>query len=373
LEQLAVLSDVVAIARVGAASPAPAAGGGALALWIERALKGRLQSRRDIVWVPRLELPKAEPGPSLWLLFLAQAADGSWHVQNGGRESNLIKLAAPNAPVVAEVAKYAGACGAAPEPEGPDETEIARWIQKAGKGGQDARREALDKLFAAGDSARAQLQVAALSQEREVAAAARTVLPLTGGGPAVNALRLILEPASVTLQPGERRQVTVNLANLSGQELKVVVGQSTWGENVLAAAAYEVRFMGPESEQGAGKHGTRAPEATVLPKEYGVPQPGASKPLPLVREVPAWSATPLPVELALERATVDGKEQTRLKFPHGHIDLPQPGKYSLRAHFDCPGPRPGQQRLLDANYWRGGQLVSNEIVLIVTVKSEPRP
>jgi hypothetical protein len=55
----------------------------------------------------------------------------------------------------------------------------------------------------------------------------------------------------------------------------------------------------------------------------------------------------------------------RLKFAHGYVVLDGAAKYSVRVHFDCPGPRADQLRLLAANYWRGGQLVSNEITLIV--------
>lgn len=370
-KELAVLSDAVAVARVGAASPAPAADGGALALWIERCLKGRLQAGRDIIWVPRKELPNGEPGPVLWLLFLARNADGSWHVQSGGREGKAIKLDGPNAPIIAEVAEYAGRCGAQPEPEPPCESEIALWIRKAAKGSHHASREAFDRLLAAGDGARPQLVAAASSRESESAAIAHTLLPLTGGGPAVNGLRLRLEPEAVTLKPGERRVLTVQFANLTGREMKVVTGQAAWGDNVLAAAAYEARFLCigqtcPDHEVCDDcRQRARPPAPTVLPQAYGAAQAGAAKPLPLVRAVPALGTTPLPVEIQLESATVDGKEQLRLKFPHGHIALSETGKYDVRVHFDCPGPRADQQRLLDANYWRGGQLTSNRIILAV--------
>jgi len=71
------------------------------------------------------------------------------------------------------------------------------------------------------------------------------------------------------------------------------------------------------------------------------------------------------VQIELERSTVDGQEQRRLKFPHGFVPLPGPGRYAVRVTFACPGPRPDQTRLIEANYWGGGQLVSNEITLIV--------
>jgi len=366
LQELAVLSDAVAVARVGAATAAPASEGGALALWIERALKGRLQSDRDIIWVPRKELPKAEPGPALWLLFLARNADGSWHVQTGGRESNPIKLDSPNAAVVGEVSRYAGAYGARAEPEAPTEAEISLWIKKAGTGSHDTRREAFAKLLAAGDAARVQLLQALSSPEREIAAVARTLLPLTGGGAAVNGVRLILEPGMLTIKEGERRNVTVNLANLSEHEINVVTGQAAWGDNLQAAAAYEMRAQSPVGA-GAKKAGEAPAAPTVLPQAYGQAPAGSARPLPLVRTAPALGTVALAVEVQLERATVDGKEALRLKFPHGYIVVGKGQAYSLRAHFDCPGPRPDQRRLMDANYWAGGQLVSNEIV----VKVEP--
>jgi len=37
----------------------------------------------------------------------------------------------------------------------------------------------------------------------------------------------------------------------------------------------------------------------------------------------------------------------------------------MRVRFECPGPRPDQQRLIDDNYWAGGQLMSNEMTLVV--------
>ncbi|MCY3022022.1 MAG: hypothetical protein NTW87_23670, partial [Planctomycetota bacterium] len=46
VKELAVLSEAVAVARVGMVSAAPAADGGAAALWIERSLKGRLRGGR---------------------------------------------------------------------------------------------------------------------------------------------------------------------------------------------------------------------------------------------------------------------------------------------------------------------------------------
>ncbi|MCY3023897.1 MAG: hypothetical protein NTW87_33375, partial [Planctomycetota bacterium] len=310
------------------------------------------------------------PGPARWLLFLARSADGSWHVQTGGRDENVIKLDASNAAIVAETARLAGGSGAEMEPESPADQEIGLWIKQAGTGSRNTRRESFARLLAAGDSARPQLLTASSSADREVANAARTLAALTGGGHAVNGLRLILEPASLALKDGEKRVLTVQLANLTDRDIRVVTGQGAWGEVVRAASGYEVRVQGPmtgSESGGTGASGYSAakqpPLPTVLPKTYGVPSEGSGPPLPLVRVVPSFGTLPLAVEVELERATVAGKDVRRLKFPHGYIVLEGSEKYSVRVHFDCPGPRLNQQRLIEANYWAGGQLVSNDVTL----------
>ena len=87
--------------------------------------------------------------------------------------------------------------------------------------------------------------------------------------------------------------------------------------------------------------------------------------VPLVRPVPRVESTPLAIEVRVEKATADGKGQWRLVFPYGYVVLDGPGTYTMRVRFACPGPRPDQRELLDAGYWRGGQLVSNAIELVV--------
>ena len=107
-------------------------------------------------------------------------------------------------------------------------------------------------------------------------------------------------------------------------------------------------------------------ETEVSVTSWSGPSPKA-RPLPLIRTVPALDVVELAVEVQLERTTADGKDVLRLKFPHGYIVVEKGQTYSLRVHFDCPGPRPDQRRLLEENYWAGGQLISNEIA----VKVEP--
>ena len=119
IEDLAMFSEAVIIARVGQTAAAPEKHGGSVALWVEQLLKGgKLHAGRDIIWVPKNELPQAEVN-SWWLLFLVQNGDGSWHVQNGGNEKNLIRLENRKAPVIAEVSKYVGSYGPPPLPEAP--------------------------------------------------------------------------------------------------------------------------------------------------------------------------------------------------------------------------------------------------------------
>jgi len=357
---LAFKADSIVVARIGSLSASPQETGGAAALWIEHTLKGKLRAGRDIIWLPRKELPGAQLENKLWLLCLSQRGDGTWHIQSGGREP--LKIDSVDSPKVAELAKAAGAFGAAPEAEAPSAAEFSMWIRKAAKGSQQTRREASARLLAAGDAARTELLSALSSDEREVANVARTLLPLTGGGPAVNKLRLVFEPANLELQPGDLRNIVVHFANLDADDMKFVLGQSAWGETVEAAAVYRVRAL-----KGAGTEEPRTPQlfSAVLPQGYGKPRADGASSLPLVRVAPGLSTLPVAIRIELEKATEDGKEIRRLKFPHGSISVPGPGRYGMRVTFECPGPRPDQQRLIDANYWGGGRLISNEITLVI--------
>ena len=290
----------------------------------------------------------------MWLLFLTQLGDQSWHVQTGNSDKNLITVDSLNAPVLAEVSKAVGAYGPRPDAEPPSAEEIALWIHKAANGSRNAREEAYAKLIAAGDCARPELIQAASSSDRETATVGRTLLPLTGGGPAVNGLRLTLEPAAQTLKAGDRKLITVNYVNLTNQDIRLVTGTSALGDNVLSAAAYEVSAISDDGKRSQVL-------ATVLPGSFGDAVANGSSPLPINRVVPNLSLLPITVDVEVENVVIDGKPELRLKFPHGYVALPGSGKYNVRVRFSGPGPRQDQTRLIEANYWAGGQLVSNPV------------
>lgn len=354
-EELALRADAVAVARVGALSREAAA------LWVVRALKGRLRSNCDIVWVPSKELPQADAGAALWLLCLSRGLDGSWHVMTGGRPENAVRLDRPDADAAANLAKLLGPGTSAARV--PADAELELWVKKAAKGSEHARRDAIDNLVAASDAARPKLAAAAESSDKELAGTARKLLPLTGGGPVVNDLRLVLRPATVALQESGRAILGVDYANLSRRDITLVTGTTRWGENVLASASYELRPLGPETPDGDAKPaGPALP--TSLSKSYGV-EPGSAAPIPRAAVVPALDVKSVGVEIKLERAKEGDKDELRLRFPHGYIAIPGPGRYSLSVRFACPGPQSGQGRLLAANYWGGGQLVSNPVTVIV--------
>ena len=372
LQELAVLSEDAVVARVGASSPLPAANGGSLALWIQRVLKGRLRGERDIIWVSHNDLPEGQIG-SRWLLFLTQYPDGSWKVLHG--VDGLIRLKGDNTQVLAEVSKYVGAYGpeSASFPTETDGEECALtatlgegaggggdlhvWIKQAARGSQEARHKAYKKILASGEEGHLQLRALLENSERELAALARTLLPLTGGGPIVNGLRLVLSPEKMDLHVGELKNITVSLANVSPTDIKAVTGASVWGDNIQAASAYELR---PVSGLAKDRLEARqAPLPVSMPDSYGAVRAGDAPLLPLIRVVPNFGVLSQAVELHLQN--IDGK--LRLTFPTGYIDLPGLGRYNLRVRFDCPGPRANQKRLIDENYWAGGQLVSNDIVL----------
>jgi len=358
---VALRADAIVVARVGSVSAAPPETGGAASLWIERVLKGKLRGGRDIIWVSRKDVSAAQPDGKLWLVFLTQNGDGSWRVQKGKEAQAVENMQSPQ---IASAAKAAGSYGAAGEGEAPSAGELALWIKKAAKGSQKAKRDASAKLLAAGDAARSELLSALSSDEEDVAAVARTLLPLTGGGPAVNKLRLALEPGVLEVQSGDIRNVVVHFANLSDADMRFVLGQSAWGETIEAATSYRVRAMVGKTASDEARDAAPVLPAT-LPKDYGKPRTEGSASLPLIRTAPNLGTLPVAVRIEIEKGTVDGKENRLLKLPHGVIPLPGPGRYGVRVLFECPGPRPDQQKLIDANYWGGGRLISNEIVLVV--------
>jgi hypothetical protein len=192
--------------------------------------------------------------------------------------------------------------------------------------------------------------------ERSIAAAVRTLLPLTGGGPAVNGLRLLLRPEALEIHDGDTQRLTVNYGNITANEIVVVTGQAASGEVVRSIAAFDIRPVALQKD-------SPQPEALKLNiPEFTERNAG---PNPFVHTIQPFTAFPVDVELSLERLKGADKDRFRLKFPFGYVDLPGLGKYALRVHFDCPGPRPGQERLLDQNFWGGGQLISNTIILTV--------
>ena len=369
--EVAVLCEAAIVAHVGSISNGPAADGGSLAFWVDRVLKGRLVGGRDIIWIPRKEVPKTvQADGKLWLLFLSSLGDGSWHVQTGGNEANIESVDSISSPKLVEISKAIGSYAPRQANEGPGDAELVTLVRKAARGSQEARSDAKQKLLAGGDSVRNYLSSLTTSDEHLTATLARTLLPLFNGGPAVQDLRLSLEPAALAMTPGDMRNITVNFVNLSTDDMRIVTGQSAWGENVLAAGAYEVRAVSAtRDDNGEKKTAAKGAAAellpSIMPAEYGKARTAGGSALPLVGSAPGMGMLPIAVSIELEKFTADGKELRRLKLPHGHVVLPGPGKYALRARFACPGPRPDQQRLIDAHYWGGGQLVSNEIILVV--------
>lgn len=363
--EVAVLCEAVVVAHVGSATPSPAANGGSLAFWVDRTLKGRLNGGRDIIWIPQKELPKVQPNDKkLWLLFLSSLGDGSWHIAAGSEAETVESV---NAPKLAEISKAIGSFAPKLDGEAPDDAELVSLVKKAARGSQEARRDAMQKLLAGGEGVKMYLSSLTTSDEHDVATLARTLLPLFNGGPAVKELRLSLEPLTLAMTPGDIRNLTVNFANLSTNSMRIVTGQSAWGENVLAAGAYEIRQLSGDDgdKKAAAKSAAAAPLPSIMPADYGKPRTEGGSALPLIATAHDMSLMPLTVGIELEKFAADGKELRRVKFPHGHVVLPGPGKYALRVRFACPGPRPDQQRLIDAHYWGGGQLVSNDIVLLV--------
>ena len=357
---LAIKSDAVVVARVGMLSPAVKDNPAFAALWVERAMKGSFTGGRDIVWVSCRSFPKAEVGASLWLVFLTRAADGVWHVHNNEAGEGLVEVKSTTAPEVARVAKFTGHYAPPTEIETLSDGDLVELLKTAARGSQERRRESMLRLIRGGPAVVPALETALSSDDHQDVSLAQTLLPLMRGGPAVNGLRLSLEPEAVELKPEQRRIISVNFSNVSDQPMRIVTGASTWGDNVVSSSAWEVRPINVD-ENGKATPGAALP--TVLPFGFGQPKEGDARPQPLVRVAPAFAQAPIAVPLRLEKVQVDGKDVLRLFFAQGHVDLTAATRYSLRVKFECPGPRADQRGLVDAQYWGGGRLVSNEMIL----------
>jgi hypothetical protein len=315
--------------------------------------------------VPGRELPKAAASP-YWLLFLVQEPGGKWHAAAGADGAGPVAVKDLQSDPVPAVKRFLGSYGPPPEPEPPSEGDIEALIRKAANGGQDTRNEAFLALLAAGDGIRQSLEAAAENSDHQIAAVGRTLVPQTQGGPAVNNVRLSLTPGIIGLRPGESRVLGVHLANRTELDIRVVTGVSTRGDNVTASAAYEIQKVLEGAELGDKPTRRLGPVLrTTLPKDYGI-SAESNAPLPLLKKIPSFATLDVGVELHLQlMALGDGKETWVLGFPQGHVEIPGPGTYLVRVRFDCPGPRPDQPQLVEQNYWGGGQLLSNDIKLIV--------
>jgi len=363
LTSLAARADAVVLARAGQISPRPEATGGTVALWVEHDFKGPLHGGRDIIWLPRNELPKAEVGAALWLLCLEQNGDGSWKALTGEGTPSIVD--GPGAPAAKKAAE--GAALFSPRKgSGPDNGELSLWVKKAGKGSAKARREAFANLLSAGPAARAHLESAEGSTDPEIANTARRLLQLVNGGGAANGISLALEPARTILTDDGKQYLTVHYANQTDREIRVVLGTSAWGENVAAATAYDVRKI--DGEKDAPKVFLKA----TLPESYGKALQDGATPLPLTRVAPIFGTYPVQVEVQVVKVEVGGVVKRRLQFGYGYVDLPGDGlgRFALRVNFECAGPRPDQKSLIDANFWQGGRLVSNEVILTVRQTTE---
>jgi len=358
---LAIKSDAVIVARVGMLSPALKDNPAFAALWVERGMKGRFTSGRDIVWVSRKEFPKAEVGAALWLVFLTRAGDGSYHILNNEAGEGLSEVKSPKSLEVTRVAKFLGHYAPPQDAEPLGAGDLVELMKTAARGSQERRRESMLRLVRGGDAVMPALETALSSDDHQDVSLAKTLLPILRGGPAVNGLRLSLESGVIELKPDQQRIVSVNFSNVSDQPMRIVSGASSWGDNVVSSSAWEVRpvLVGENGRTSAGE-----PLATVLPFGFGQPKPGDSAPQPLVRVAPAFGQVAIAVTLRLEKIQIDGKDVLRLFFSQGHVDLsPAATRYSLGVKFECPGPRADQKGLIDAQYWAGGRLASNEIIL----------
>ena len=366
LQQLAVQSEAVVVARVGSVSASPHEHGGAYALWIVRSLKGRLRGGRDIVWIYHKDLPGAEIGNQLWLLFLSRDEQAVWTTLKGANDEGLVKLPDPQAPVLGAAAQFIGKHGEPPDfPDLVLEGDSRPLLEQAGNSNRTSSREALAKLAAQGPDIVPFIRAAEAGEERSISAAARMLLPLVTAGPPVNGMRLGLQPAQpekIELHDGEKRAVTVNFCNVTLTDITLATGATLSGEAVRAVTAFDV-FKTDSKQQPAG-----GPLAGVLTAAVeAMAENPKSATMPIIHRATPLAAFGVDVQLSLDCGNTPGKTPMRLRlyFPQGYVELPGFGAYLLRAHFDCPGPRPDQQRLVNENFWGGGQLVSNDILVIV--------
>lgn len=364
LTSLAARADAVVLARAGQISPRPESTGGTVALWVEHAYKGALQGGRDIIWLPKNDLPKAEIGPALWLLCLELKGDGTWHMLSG--EGSPAIVDGPASPAAKAAAEGAVLFSPRKTASGVDKDDLNLWVKKAGKGSTKARREAFASLLAAGPAARTHLEGAVASNDPEIANTARRLLPLVNGGGPANGISLMLEPARTILAEDGKQYLTIHYANQTDREVRVVVGTSAWGENVAAATAYDVRKL--DGDKDAPPVYLKA----TLPESYGKLLQDGAAPLPLTRVAPVFGTYPVQVEIQVQKSEVGGVIKRRLNFGYGFVELPGDGvgRYAVRVHFECAGPRPDQKTLIDANFWQGGRLVSNEVILTVRGPTE---
>jgi hypothetical protein len=366
LQQLAAESEAVVVARVNSVSAQPRKGGGAFALWIVRSIKGRLRGGRDIIWIAQKDLPGGDLNPQLWLLFLQRGQNGDWHTRLGANNDGLVKLADLRAPVLLSTLHFLGNHGEPPDfPEPIDDGEIKGWMEQAANGSRTGSMEGFTKLAAQGPYIIPKLQDYESQSERSISAAARTLLPLVTSGPPVNGLRLGLRPAAVEFHDGDRREITAVFANITSVDTTMVTGMTLTGESVRAITAYDIW-----KTDGKG-HPIGSPLPTVLTAPDVAAENQKSVQMPIRHAIPAISVYPSDVDLSLECKKDAGKNSIRLNFPQGYVELPGFGTYAVRAHFDCPGPRLDQQRLIDEHYWGGGQLVSNDSLITISENKLP--
>ncbi len=366
IQQLAIESEAVVVARVSSQAALPREAGGSFALWIVRSVKGRLRGGRDIIWIGQKDLPGGEVSPQLWMLFLQRGSQGDWHTKPGANNAGLVKLTDLRAPVLLSTLRFIGDHGEPPDfSEALGDGDIKGWIEQAANGSRDGSHEGLAKLAEQGPYIIPILQKYEAQPERSISAAARTLLPLVTSGPPVNGLRLALHPASVEFHDGDRRVINANLANITGTEINVVSGTTLTGESLRAVTAFDIF-----AADGKGRPTGPALKTVFTPSAIAADSPKSST-LPVQHTVAGFAEQPLALELNLEAKKDAGKTSIRLNFPQGYVDLPEFGTYAIRAHFDCPGPRVDQQRLVDENYWGGGQLISNEILITVAENQPP--
>ena len=366
LQQLSVESEAVVVARISSQASLPKESNGSFALWIVRSIKGRLRGGRDIIWVGQKDLPGAEVGPQLWLLFLQRGSQSDWHTKVGANNAGLVKIPDLRAPVLLSTIHFIGNHGEPPDyAEELSDADLKGWMEQAANGSRDGSHEGLAKLAEQGPFVIPILQKYEAQPERSVSAAARTLLSLVVSGPPVNGLRLALHPGTIEFHDGERHVINANLANITSKEMNVVTGVTLTGESLRAVTAFDV-FRADAKGHLSGP----ALKTVFTPSASATENPKSSA-LPITHTVAAFSVLPLALELNLECKKDAGKTSIRLNFPQGYVDLPEFGSYMIRAHFDCPGPRLDQQRLVDENYWGGGQLISNEILISVSENQPP--